>query len=224
MHSNLHLIAMDEPLVSGLGPCKLSLAEVGERTHRYTKSVTRVAVVGKDDGGLLIGDIEPYPYFDVKTLELWIKTLSKAHTKPKFFHLDIDLNSLRAHPEFNLNSDLHDLQYFLLHKDIPFGIIIWSGRDPVDSDSAYYNSAMEFVRLIRASVRSDTELIFQSWVRRAPIGCDAASAECAAASCSAADPSYCGEKSVPLNLPEGNPQFYSHTKLVNDSLAALGRH
>jgi hypothetical protein len=220
-HGNINLIAMDEPLVSGLGPCKLSLAEVAENTHHYIDTVTSASTVDRSNAAPLIGDIEPYPSFPVESLTSWIDTLARTGVRLKFFHLDIDLNYLHVHREIDAIKDLRYLQHFLIDKGIPFGIIVWSGHDPVDSDVAYYKDALELVRLIKVSVHLPNEIIFQSWVHRSPIGCVSDHDVCGANKCSAVDPPYCGESSVPINLPEGNPRIYSHTRLIIDSLGIL---
>jgi hypothetical protein len=223
-HGNIKLIAMDEPLVSGFGACKLSLREIAKNTDRYANDVTRASGVDANSEAPLIGDIEPYPSIPVTTLISWIEALSGTSTRLNFFHLDIDLNYLNAHPEIAVTKDLRELQQLLRQKGIPFGIIIWSGHDPVDSDTTYYKDAMVLVHLVTLLARPPTEIVFQSWVRRSPIGCSADHGGCEPSRCSAGDPSFCGDKSVPLNLPEGNVQSYSHTRLVNDSLAILRGH
>jgi hypothetical protein len=196
--------------------------EIAANTKRYTDDVTLSSGTDRNHPAPLIGDIEPYPSIPVATLISWVDIVSKMQVRLTFFHLDIDLNYLHAHPEVSVTNDIHQLQKFLRQKGIPFGVIIWSGRDPVDSDAAYFEDAMELVRLVKASVRLPSEIVFQSWVRRSPVGCGTSHDQCGPNRCSPLDPSYCGEKSIPLNLPEGDPKLYSHTKLVNDSLAVLG--
>jgi hypothetical protein len=214
VHANINIIAMDEPLVSGLGPCKLSLTDVAVRTHRYIDKVIRDSGLGGDSRAPLIGDIEPYPSIPIGTLESWIDALYKKSTRLAFFHLDIDVNYVHVHQDINVNRDLRDLQDFLLQRKIPFGVIIWSGHDPVDSDEVYYRDAMELARLVKSSVHLPIEIVFQSWVHRSPIG----------AHCPLNDPSLCGHKTVPLNLPEDDSLLYSHTRLVNDALAFFGEY
>lgn len=222
IRANINLIAMDEPLVSGLGPCKLSLTDIAVRTHGYIDKVIRDSGLGGNSGAPLIGDIEPYPHIPVGTLQAWIDELSKTSTRLDFFHLDINLHYLHVHPEINVSNDLREIQQVLAQEGIPFGVIIWSGHDPVDSDAAYYKDAMELVRLLKTSVHLPIDLIFQSWVHRSPIVCYATHNNCGPERCTAKDPVFCGEKSIPLNLPEGDPHLYTHTRLVNDSLAVLG--
>jgi hypothetical protein len=211
-HGNISVIAMDEPLVSGLGACRLSLGDIATNTHNYMRDVERASFAM--DGIPLIGDIEPYPSIPISTLESWIDALYKKSTRLAFFHLDIDINYVHVHQDINVNRDLRDLQDFLLQRKIPFGVIIWSGHDPVDSDEVYYRDAMELARLVKSSVHLPIEIVFQSWVHRSPIG----------AHCPANDPSLCGHKTVPLNLPEDDSLLYSHTRLVNDALAFFGEY
>jgi hypothetical protein len=216
----LSIVSLDEPLVSGLGPCKLNLADTARNTGQYIRDVRAAAQIAGVTPPT-IGDIEPYPSFPLSTLLAWIAELSADAPGIAFLHLDIDLNYVHAHPEFDVHGDLEKLQKRLRELKIPFGIIIWSGRDPVATDMDYYSDASELVRLVKSLPSLPDQLIFESWVTRAPVSCSWTHTNCSAKYCSSIDPYYCGEKSIPLNLPDAGPNVYSHTKLVVDSLKSL---
>ena len=209
LHGEIRVIAMDEPLVSGLGPCALSVQEVAGRTGLYVERVRQMSRNGAASGTPLIGDIEPYPFFSVSQLGAWLDALDAAKVRLEFFHLDIDMNALKDRPGINAVHDVRQLQWMLRKRHVPFGVIIWSGRDPEASDEAYYRDAMRLVRLVKASTDTPRQVIFQSWVRRAASGCSADQAD------------FCSGKSIPLNLPEAGPLNFSHTRLLNDAIAIL---
>jgi hypothetical protein len=218
--ANLDLVAIDESLVSGIHACNLPLAAIAENTLNYIDKVHEGAARLKTKLPA-IGDTEPYPGLTVDTLISWVELLGQHKDSISFFHLDIDLNYLHVHPEINALQDLEKLQKVLHVHGIPFGIIIWSGHDPVPDDEQYYKDAMELVALVKSLSEPPEQLIFESWVTRASLQCRLNASACHANSCSKQDPTYCGLKSVPLNLPEDGEHDFSHTRLIFDSLKAF---
>lgn len=214
-------IAMDEPIVSGTGPCKLSLTETAARTVAYVRVVQAAHIRDGRGVPVAIGDIEPYPSFSVQTLKDWIAALATLDLKPAFFHLDVNIHYVDLHPEVRLDQDLGDLYAFMRASRIPFGVIFWSGYDPLNSDKLYYDHAMRFVERVHRIIGAPDQMIFQSWIVRSPISCPAAIHACALADCTPTDPAYCGQKSVPLNLPENDVDKFTHTRLIRDGLTAL---
>jgi hypothetical protein len=130
-----------------------------------------------------------------------------------------------VHPEIKLTSDLRALKAFFAAEGIPFGVIFWSGYDPENSDRSYYEHVIKWVRQVRAAIGEPDQAILQSRVLRVSQSCSTG-VLCGAKNtrCSAADPAYRGLRSVPVNLPEGDPRILSHTRLVNESLAILDGH
>jgi hypothetical protein len=162
--ATLQIVAMDEPLVSGRGPCALPVDEIAKRTAAYVAAV-RASKEAKTAGEAPeFGDIEPYPSIPVPVLIEWVKALEAHGFKPAFLHLDIN-----------------------------------------------------------AAIGQPDQAVFQSWVTRSPIACSRSEPECAKQPCSPADPPYCGEKSIPLNLPDDDPAAFTQTRLVRDVLALFGR-
>ena len=217
----LQIVAMDEPLVSGRGPCALPVGEVAKRTAGYVAAVksSKEAAAG---GAPEFGDIEPYPSIPVPVLIEWAKALEAHGFKPAFLHLDINVHYLDVHPEIPFTADLRNLTRFFHDAGIPLGIIFWSGYDPLNSDRAYYGHVMELAKRVNAAIGPPEQAVFQSWVTRSPVGCSASEPTCAKQPCSPADPPYCGEKSIPLNLPDNDPAAFTQTRLVRDVLALFG--
>lgn len=216
-------VAMDEPLVSGLRSCQLTLEEAAARTANYVRDVLKDASISPVDRKVGFGDIEPYPSYSVDQLKQWISALQMNGFEPSFFHLDVDLNNVDLHPKIDLADDLRALKIFLQHEGIPFGIIFWSGRDPENSDEDYYNRVLDYVRKVHVAVGRPEQSIFQSWVLRVSRSCSAGlSCGIKNTRCSPLDPAYCGSRSVPVNLPESSMQVFSHTRLINESLRILG--
>jgi hypothetical protein len=215
----LQVVAMDEPLVSGRGPCALSMNEIAARTASYAAAVRTSKETQSSDATLEIGDIEPYPSIDVATLTTWIRTLAAHGFKPAFLHLDINVHYVDVHPEIDLADDLRSLNAFLHEAGVPLGIIVWSGYDPLNSDRAYFDHALDLAGRVKAAIGRPDQLVFQSWVTRAPIACAQSEPACIKQRCSPDDPAYCGERSIPLNLPDDNPAEFTQTRLVRAVLS-----
>jgi hypothetical protein len=215
----LQVVAMDEPLVSGRGPCALPLDEIAKRTAAYVAAVKSSKAVEMAGAAPEFGDIEPYPSFGAPLLIEWTKALEAHGFKPAFLHLDINVHYIDVHPETPLASDLKTLARFFRDAGIPFGVIFWSGYDPLNSDRAYYEHVTKLAGQVNAAIGQPDQAVFQSWVTRSPIACSRSEPECLKQPCSAADPPYCGEKSIPLNLPDNDPAVFTQTRLVRDVLA-----
>jgi hypothetical protein len=220
--SAIDIIAMDEPLRSGRRRCGLSAVETARRTAAYVRAVDSSDETKAAGVIPVIGDVEPYPSFSVIDIKEWIDDLKAAGFRPAFVHIDVNVGFVDVHPEINIKNDLRSLQVFFRQKGIPFGIILWSGYDPLNSDRAYYDHVMRLVHEVKEAVGRPDQVIFQSWVMRSPQGCQESDKFCASQPCSRTDPSYCGERSIPINLPESDPASFAHTRLINDALTALG--
>jgi hypothetical protein len=218
----LQVVAMDEPLVSGQGACALSIDDIAARTAAYARAVRGSKEVQASGEPIAIGDIEPYPLPDAATLMTWVRSLIARGLKPAFLHLDINLHYVDVHPEIRLADDLRRLNAFFHETGIPLGIIIWSGYDPLNADRAYYDHAIDLAGRVKAAIGTPDQLVFQSWVTRAPIACGQSEPACLAQRCSTADPPHCGEKSIPLNLPDDDPAAFTQTRLVRAVLELFG--
>lgn len=220
----LQVIAMDEPLVAAHPPCTLPFDEIAKRTAAYVAAVKASKEAQAAGVPLEFGDIEPYPGIPAPKLIEWVKALEAHGFKPAFLHLDVNLHYLDVHPEVPFGADLRNLARTLHQAGIPLGIIFWSGYDPLNSDRAYYEHVMDLARRVHAAIGAPDEVIIQSWVTRAPLGCSRSEPVCAKKqACTPADPPYCGEKSIPLNLPDNDPAAFTQTRLVRDVLALLGK-
>ena len=215
-------IAMDEPLVSGFRACHLTFEETAARTAAYVKAVSEDKTTAASGQKVAFGDTEPYPSYSVDQLRQWIDSMERNGFKPAFFHLDVDINNIELHPNINLAKDLGTLKAYLRQKEIPLGIVFWSGHDPEKSDEAYYYHVIDYVTRIKHAIQKPDQSVFQSWVNRVSSSCsDRSRCTFSNPACSAEDPDYCGMKSVPINLPDYNIRVYSHTRLIVDSLRIL---
>jgi len=218
----LQVVAMDEPLSGGKAACGISIDEIAKRTAAYVAAV-RASKEAKTAGEAPeFGDIEPYPSIPVPVLIEWVRALEAHGFKPAFLHLDINVHYLDLHPEIPVAADLRILARFFHDAGIPLGVIFWSGYDPLNSDHAYYDHVMDLARRVKAAIGQPDQAVFQSWVTRSPIACSRSEPACAKQPCSPADAPYCGEKSIPLNLPDNDPAAFTQTRLVRDVLALLG--
>jgi hypothetical protein len=181
-------LAMDEPLL-GAGECEVGLDQAAKNVATFSRWVHDVyPAVG-------IGDVEPYPRFDVATHTAWMAALRNEGFTPAFVHLDVD----RAHAASiaaNVPGDVQILKKLVEVQGIPFGVIFWGG-DGTD-EAAYAADVLAWVETVRLAIGEPTHSIFQSWSRTAD-----------------------GRFLVPRNLPETDPATTTHTRLLNDGLRAL---
>ena len=221
--STIDIIALDEPLKSGQRDCHLTAVETAQRTSAYVKAIVSSGEAKAQGVIPRIGIIEPYPSLSLADLKDWVNNLIASGFSPAFVHIDINGHFVDVHPEVRFDEDLKAFKGFLHEKGIPFGVIFWSGYAPLNSDRAYYEHVMKLTRAVKRAVGRPDEVVFQSWVQRSPASCGESNKQCGVAPCSQSDPPYCGEKSIPLNLPESDSSLYSHTRLINDALAELTR-
>ena len=209
----VNFISMDEPLISALGintpKCHLDVTGAAAKTVEYVHRVTSDPRVMKQGGPPQVVDIEAYPAVGLHEIEAWISQLQQSQLKLAALHLDIDTHYVDTHPESKarLSSDLRELKSFLARSSVAFGIIIWSGYDPSDSDQDYVSRSMDLVRVVHEAIGSPDQVIFESWVKR----------RCADQS---RDES-CGRVSVPINLPESGEHVFTHTALIREAVATL---
>ncbi len=220
---HVQYVSMDEPLVSATRACKLFPMDAANRTSKYMATIRAADISNGGDPLLFVGDIEPYPFFRVSTIERWVDDIQLSKSRLDFFHVDIDLHAVDAQPDLDMATDLRALYSFVKSRGIPFGVIFWSGYDPLNSDLSYFQHTMSFVERIHEAIGRPDQAIFQSWVTRSPVDCPNATSTCLSAPCSAADPPYCKEKSIPINLPDNQPDSFSHTRLIRSGIDVLSR-
>ena len=105
-------LAMDEPLASG-DACGYGPAEVASETARFVHRIQAA------HAGILVGDIEPFPLFDVATLRTWLDALDADGVKPAFLHFDVDHGRVQRESG-DLASDLRDLKALSAERSLPF--------------------------------------------------------------------------------------------------------
>lgn len=192
-------LAMDEPFIGGE-------QVIGGRACGYTmeQSATVTAQFIRQVKGayphIIVGDVEPYPYFSVPKLEQWIVALEDRGAIPAFFHLDVDIERVRVERQ-DVIADLRTLSQFFQKRRIPFGVIFTSNWHAAGSNRAYFDSTMEWTRTVNDAIGKPQHVIFQSWQ----------------------GPAANGVHEVPINLPEKDPNIYSHTRLLIEGLAAFGQ-
>ncbi len=191
-------LAMDEPLFGGRievnnTTCGYQMEQSTGVTADFMRRVNTAYT------RMIVGDIEPYPEFSVTELERWLLTLQADEAKPAFFHLDVDMERVRVENQ-DVKEALRSLSQFCLAQGIPFGVIFTSTWRAAGSDRSYYDSTMAWVRTVNEAIGKPQQVIFQSWQ----------------------GPAKDGFNEVPVNLPEGDPSIYSHTRLLLDGLAVFG--
>ena len=188
-------IAMDENyiagelLADGLS-CQHTMEQSADVTADFVKRLNR------EFPHIVIGDIEPYPYFSVLELERWLLALEERGAPQAFFHVDVDIEHVRV-GEYDIATDLQALSHFCAKHGIAFGIIFTSNPVQSHDNRAYYESTIEWVHTIANNVGRSPHVIYQSWQ----------------------GPESDGIHAVPINLPENDPEIYSHTRLLLEGLA-----
>ena len=188
------IVAMDEPRWYGTWEeCDYTPEQIAEKTAIFMNLVHRKYPA------MLIGDIEPYPRLSVAEMIDWIMILESQGVDLNFFHLDVDADWVRFEG-INVSADLQALEQFLEERGIPFGVIITSSWKQASSDMIYYHSAIQWVHDVNAAIGRPSNLIFQSWW----------------------GPAADGTHKIPRNLPENDPEIFSHTRLLLEGLSIFG--
>lgn len=223
-------VTMDEPFAAGTGiqhrsTCRIGMEQTAAEVAAYVQHVAANPEVLAAGPAPRFVDVEPYPGADVEQLQQWTKSLEAHGFRPAGFFLDVNIRRAELKPELygRMAGDLRTLQNFFRAEHIPFGVVFWPGRGAVGSDAAYYEYTIDWVRFVHRAIGRPDAAVFSSWVWR----CDGRNAGGDLActknepACSPGDP-YCGQKSVPINLPDNDPKVFSHTRLILESLGILG--
>ncbi len=189
-------IAMDEPYIGGEQvingeTCGYDVQQSAAATAQY------ILLVKEAHPSVIIGDIEPYPYFSITELQEWIGTLESYGVVLPFFQLDVDMAAVEAW-NADVENDLGELRAFLEDRDIEFGVILTANHWLAQTDQEYFGDTMTFVNIVSNAIDIPPQVVFQSWYLDAD-----------------------GQKIMPINLPEDNPDIYSHTRLINEGWAAM---
>jgi hypothetical protein len=189
-------VAMDEPLLGGQlvengQTCGYSIEESAQVVAEYFRKVKEA------HPDVAIGTIETIPPQTADEVGQWIVALEKAGAVPAFLHLDVEVSLGVKDPGFV--AALGELRDFSEERGIPFGLILTADWERADSDRGYYDSVMQWASSIAERLGRPTHLVFQSWI----------------------GPAESGLHELPVNLPEDDPNVYSHTRLILDGLGVL---
>lgn len=192
-------------------------------TQAAIKTAAFMRHVHASEPALKIGDIEPYPSESPAQIGEWLSQLKSAGTVPAYLHLDANVHFLDVHPEIDVPADFRALSTLLHGAGIDYGIIFWGGYDPEPTDQAFFAHTMSWVRRVHAAIGIPDHAIFQSWIRRSYPACTTPSPTCGwpRLLCPLVGAPGCGLKSIPVNLPEADPNVFSLTRLVDQALPAL---
>lgn len=155
-------IAMDEPFTAALpvaeagaaARCNFSI----DQTVREVKNF--VDTVHATYPAIRIGLIEPYPFFTVDDIALYIVALNNAGVDLPFFRLDLDLRH-RRNEDTNSSADLKRLRDFLSNRRIDFEVIV-TGYDG-KTDAGAVASAMALAYEVQGAIGRPHGVAFQDW-------------------------------------------------------------
>src|SRR5262249_55547985 len=131
----VRFIAMDEPFIGGQltaggQNCNFTMQQSAAQAAHFVQTLQGQFLY------IVVGDIEPYPYFSVAQLEAWISLLQSLEVQLAFFHLDVD-PALVAANGTDFAGDLQALSAFCQAQNIPFGVLLNSLT--ATSDTTYYS-------------------------------------------------------------------------------------
>lgn len=143
-------IAMDEPLTFAKQN-GISVVDAIDRVGKF------IAAFNCD-----VGWIEAYPTIPIAE---WIGKSDPMAQRPKFFHVDLDLNAvMKANALMKAAEDMRWLQRLARERNTPLGVIVW-GCDE-QSEASFLASAKRLVGFFQDTFRQDwpDRVIVQSWM------------------------------------------------------------
>lgn len=159
--SHVTYIAMDEPFTAALpnregtlARCDFSVDQAVVEVKAFIDRVHSVYPL------IRIGLIEPYPYFTVDEITLFIEALENVSVRLPFFRLDFDLRH-RRNVDANATQDLKRLHGFLNSRGIDFELIV-TGYDG-KTDAGAVASAMALAYEVSGAVGRPHSVVFQDW-------------------------------------------------------------
>jgi len=160
--SHVTFIAMDEPFTAALP--NRDGAVLARCDFLIDQAVVQVKAfidrVHSAHPAIRIGLIEPYPYFSVDDITLFIVALENVGVRLPFFRLDFDLRH-RRNVDANASRDLKRLHGFLNDRGIDFELIVtgYDGR----TDAGAVASAMALAYEVSSAVGTPHSVVFQDW-------------------------------------------------------------
>lgn len=160
--SHVTYIAMDEPFTAALpyraggtrAHCDFSVDQTVVEVKAFIDRVHSVYPL------IRVGLIEPYPYFSVDDITLFIVGLENVDVRLPFFRLDFDLRH-RRNVDANATNDLKRLRGFLDSRGIDFELIV-TGYDG-KTDAGAVASAMALAYEVSGAVGTPHSVVFQDW-------------------------------------------------------------
>ena len=128
-------IAMDEPM-AGAKACRFNLAQVASAVQNYVTQIAASDVIRRRGSMPALVDEEPYPGFGPGVLERWVQELKGRGVTLAGLNIDVNVERVDKTPrgDAKLIGDFRQLQGFLRSEQIPFGVIFWSGYNPLRTD------------------------------------------------------------------------------------------
>ncbi|MGC8669455.1 MAG: hypothetical protein ACP5VE_15215 [Chthonomonadales bacterium] len=164
----LRSVAMDEPLC-----CVRSLLKKPD-AYAVTETARFVQRVRAFDSGIMVGDIEPYPFLSVEDLEKWLDALQAELAKLNvrgldFFRLDVDWqNFVVGRGDWRGVKRIEDL---CRARGIRFSLIYWAADYPalekirLADDITWYVGVMQQAFDYAAVGGRPDQFVIESWIR-----------------------------------------------------------
>ncbi len=161
-------IALDEPLCCVRNDLKKPDAYAVEETAQF------IALVREHYPGMLVGDIEPYPFASEPDLERWIDAL-QARLKElgvrgmDFFRLDVDWVSFDLAHKGSWQ-DVKKLEDACRARKLPFSLILWASDWPhkqragTADAGTWHQSCLKQLADYAAVGGKPDQIVVESWI------------------------------------------------------------
>lgn len=164
----LYAIALDEPLCCARKEIQKPDEYAVEETAAF------IALVRKHYPGVLIGDIEPYPFIPLADQTRWIEALEKRLAEKQvrgldFYRLDVNWAEFTAAGRGSWQ-EVRKLEQFCRARGLPFSLIYWASDYPamkprgLADDSTWYVSVMRQGYDYALVDGSPDQYVIESWV------------------------------------------------------------
>jgi hypothetical protein len=162
---NIVSVAMDEPLVAA----KASLHETDE--YAVSQTADFIVRVRRTYPGMLLGDIESFPFTSVVDHIKWLDKLSNAVRERgvrglDFYRIDPDWNAFTNQGGW---ADVVKLEAACSNRHIPFSLIYWAARAPAlrargIPPTEWRNEVLQQAQSYRAAGGVSDQIVLESWI------------------------------------------------------------
>ena len=173
---NVISFAMDEPFIASREYMKISRENNGDMEFAAEETAVFIELVRKNYPGILIGDIEAFPYFSADELIQWIDLLqSKLKARGlsglDFFRVDTNWPNFVVGNTDETWQDLKKIENHCRSINLPISVIYWAADYGNPRFEGYYDDRTWYVGIMRMAYDyniwnggNPDQLCIESWV------------------------------------------------------------